>query len=210
MRHVRYNSGFNLVEAAIVLGVVGLVIGDIWVAAASVSREMYRTEMKTAIQNANQRMAIVWKDVPFVDNGSHYIVVTPTLYPSGELVAESTLPTFERGYFFGPQVYKSQSGFLLEYFASLGSGHNTMTFRFGPMDRADCNWFGRVFTTVMPGNGGYEASGMGQMGVDNTAGSYLYNFGFDGYNLGTPMINFLNTNCLPGKVNYIGARIGRP
>jgi hypothetical protein len=29
--------GFNLIEAAIVLGVIGLVIGGIWVAAASVA-----------------------------------------------------------------------------------------------------------------------------------------------------------------------------
>jgi len=33
-------SGFNLIEAAIVLGVVGLVIGGIWIAAASVSMKM--------------------------------------------------------------------------------------------------------------------------------------------------------------------------
>lgn len=37
MKHPRCRaSGFNLIEAAIVLGVVGLVIGGIWVAAAAV------------------------------------------------------------------------------------------------------------------------------------------------------------------------------
>ena len=32
--------GFNLIEAAIVLGVVGLVIGGIWVAAAAVQQNL--------------------------------------------------------------------------------------------------------------------------------------------------------------------------
>ncbi len=36
----RRRRGFNLIEAAIVLGVVGLVIGGIWVAAAEVSERM--------------------------------------------------------------------------------------------------------------------------------------------------------------------------
>jgi hypothetical protein len=39
-RTARRKRGFNLIEAAIVLGVVGLVIGGIWVAASSVSRTM--------------------------------------------------------------------------------------------------------------------------------------------------------------------------
>lgn len=40
IRCPRALKGFNLVEAAIVLGVVGLVIGGIWVAASSVSHTM--------------------------------------------------------------------------------------------------------------------------------------------------------------------------
>jgi type II secretory pathway pseudopilin PulG len=36
---VRKKRGFNLIESAIVLGVVGLVIGGIWVAAAAVSED---------------------------------------------------------------------------------------------------------------------------------------------------------------------------
>jgi len=35
-RHTASNKGFNLIEAAIVLGIVGLVVGGIWVAATSV------------------------------------------------------------------------------------------------------------------------------------------------------------------------------
>lgn len=39
------NAGFNLIEAAIVLGVVGLVIGGIWVAAASISHRLSVNKM---------------------------------------------------------------------------------------------------------------------------------------------------------------------
>lgn len=38
--HIHSKHGFNLVESAIVLGVVGLVIGGIWAAAANVSYNM--------------------------------------------------------------------------------------------------------------------------------------------------------------------------
>ncbi len=40
----RKKRGFNLVEAAIVLGVVGLVIGGIWVAAASVQSNLRKSD----------------------------------------------------------------------------------------------------------------------------------------------------------------------
>jgi hypothetical protein len=33
-------SGFNLIEAAIVLGAIGLVIGGIWIAASAVNRNL--------------------------------------------------------------------------------------------------------------------------------------------------------------------------
>lgn len=45
----RSSKGFNLIEAAIVLGVVGLVIGGIWVAAAGVRENMKVTETVNGI-----------------------------------------------------------------------------------------------------------------------------------------------------------------
>lgn len=41
--------GFNLIEAAIVLGVVGLVLGGIWVAASAVQTNLRRSEASKAL-----------------------------------------------------------------------------------------------------------------------------------------------------------------
>lgn len=60
----RESSGFSLIEAAIVLGIVGLVIGGIWVAASAVSDRMAATriagslvQMADATQNLLKRSA---------------------------------------------------------------------------------------------------------------------------------------------------------
>lgn len=43
-KKIKARRGFNLIEAAIVLGVVGLVIGGIWVAAAAVQSNMKKSD----------------------------------------------------------------------------------------------------------------------------------------------------------------------
>lgn len=48
-QNARSKNGFNLIEATIVLGVVGLVIGGIWVAAAAVSFKHNINSLTTAI-----------------------------------------------------------------------------------------------------------------------------------------------------------------
>ena len=47
--HPKSRKGFNLIEAAIVLGVVGLVIGGIWVAAAAVMQNYRVNQTSSAI-----------------------------------------------------------------------------------------------------------------------------------------------------------------
>lgn len=51
---LKRKRGFNLVEAAIVLGVVGLVIGGIWVAASAVTNNLKITDTKKAILSISQ------------------------------------------------------------------------------------------------------------------------------------------------------------
>ena len=45
----RYYSGFSLIEAAIVLGVIGLVIGGIWAASSSVISKKNNDDVRTFI-----------------------------------------------------------------------------------------------------------------------------------------------------------------
>lgn len=47
--HSTHRKGFNLIEAAIVLGVVGLVIGGIWIAASSVMERQKLNNTTTAM-----------------------------------------------------------------------------------------------------------------------------------------------------------------
>lgn len=50
----RARRGFNLIEAAIVLGVVGLVIGGIWISAASIHRKMQIQKAENLILMVSQ------------------------------------------------------------------------------------------------------------------------------------------------------------
>ena len=45
LRHAAARKGFNLIESAIVLGVVGMVIGGVWVAASTVSEAQKNSHM---------------------------------------------------------------------------------------------------------------------------------------------------------------------
>jgi len=57
----RKNNAFSLIEAAIVLGIVGLVIGGLWAAATSVQRERkfqsLLTGMTTIVENMGKKVA---------------------------------------------------------------------------------------------------------------------------------------------------------
>lgn len=58
-------QGFSLIEAAIVLGVVGLVIGGIWVAAAAVQTKMMSNNIATGINIAiNNIQRLIPHDMP--------------------------------------------------------------------------------------------------------------------------------------------------
>lgn len=66
--NLRYSRAFSLIESAIVLAVVGLVIGGIWVAASAVNRErtLNRTVEIIGIMNENFKTAT--KDIPRTPN----------------------------------------------------------------------------------------------------------------------------------------------
>ena len=56
MTRQNHKRGFNLIEAAIVLGVVGLVVGGIWVAAANIRQNMKIDETYTKTMSAINKL----------------------------------------------------------------------------------------------------------------------------------------------------------
>ena len=94
----RKKKGFNLIEAAVVLGVVGLVIGGIWVAAASVKERLRQTETTRIVVTAIDRMRAVLRDVPAYTYSDSYsltnLAIASEAFPSngrtpyGDMVAE--------------------------------------------------------------------------------------------------------------------------
>lgn len=64
MRHIRslkLKLGLSLIETAIVLAVIGLVIGGIWVAAAAVSEKMKMNTLVTGIRTAFNRADLAFQ-----------------------------------------------------------------------------------------------------------------------------------------------------
>lgn len=69
--------GFNLIEVAIVLGVVGLVIGSIWVAAAAIAAEQRLNQTYNGLVLLQQNLASATKNLtltPFSDLSSYIAV----------------------------------------------------------------------------------------------------------------------------------------
>ncbi len=60
----RLRAGFNLVEAAIVLGVIGLVIGGIWVAAAAVQENYRQSKTLEQVLSIASNLTQVYKGIP--------------------------------------------------------------------------------------------------------------------------------------------------
>ena len=78
----KLRRGFNLIEAAIVLGVVGLVIGGIWVAAASVQQNLRESDAsKGLIQIVQNTRSLFYGQSP-----------TATATITTDLIAANTIP----------------------------------------------------------------------------------------------------------------------
>lgn len=98
--------GFNLVEAAIVLGVVGLVIGGIWVVAADVRQKQRLSVVATSIGNVVEQTRILFKNMPV---GSTYSAVAVDVI--------KMMPTA-----IDPIMIRNGTEFVMPEFSSDGAG----------------------------------------------------------------------------------------
>ncbi len=70
-RRAKIQDGFSLIEAAIVLSIVGLVIGGIWVAASAVKDNMHANHLMNDIYSTNRAIWDLYKgqDILVADTG---------------------------------------------------------------------------------------------------------------------------------------------
>lgn len=142
-------KGFNLIEAAIVLGVVGLVIGGIWIAASAVQQEYRRIDIRNAFMDAQRRVTQLYTFKPSAD-----VSMTEVLYDTGQLVLPATIK---------PSTMTTAGfthGGLFNYFAKLDSGffiavgyQSTITrlhYSIGFLNKADCIYVIESMENILP------------------------------------------------------------
>lgn len=195
-------SGFNLVESAIVLGVIGLVIGGIWVAASAVQRENRRQDIRATIIDMNQRVAKTWANIAFSNPSSQFISLTQSIYDAEQIVPTSSLPANIRNYFgsANPYVFKMASGLYSSISAEINVP-NLTTYAIGTLDKADCTWFGMSASSLLPVvNRRY----VGHIFLTNSSGSF--NIGY--FDMASSQTNGLaiTANCTDDKTNVYGLR----
>lgn len=102
----RQRKGFNLVEAAIVLGVVGLVIGGIWVVAAEVRQKQRLSVIATSIGYVVEQTRILFKNMPAGDTYTAVQVDVLRMIPTG----------------IDPIMVRNGNEFIMPQFSSDGAG----------------------------------------------------------------------------------------
>ena len=77
------NKGFTLTEIAIVLGIIGLILGAIWVAAASVYNNQRVAHAQTAVLQLAQATRTLYTAQNVIDTAGSALDITTTLLNAG-------------------------------------------------------------------------------------------------------------------------------
>jgi len=101
--------GFSLIEAAIVLGIVGLVIGGIWVAASKVNQERQLDQIVRTISHMQEKLSLLYNDQRPVGPGVWFAVSSDLL--ASAIPADTALDS--NGYVLLPMGF-SISGVVIE------------------------------------------------------------------------------------------------
>lgn len=206
-------KGFNLIESAIVLGVIGLVIGGIWIAAADIARTTRRNEIRATFLEMKTRIEQRWARMPYTGGVCGlYVCLTTSLFDPAQTFPVASVP--HAAYWsVADYLYKSPSGL---FYTVYGNGSNEFTtYQVGYLDLSDCLWFGMNIIALAPwgtaGDGGELGGTSAHLWLANAGGTdQSYYFDKDGFNTGTPMITWLKSSCENGATNILGVRVGRP
>ena len=99
--------GFNLIEMAIVLGVIGVIIGGIWTAASAVQRNLKINEVSSTALSIASCIQKIWPSIPAI-NQPVWSDYSRTMYLAGCFPAGYTIDTAAAvntnpyGYVWGP------------------------------------------------------------------------------------------------------------
>ena len=216
----RSQKGFNLIEAAIVLGVVGLVIGGIWVAASAVSRQHRAQQTLDGFLFIGEKLNQVYGKTTPGETYCSPVVCFDTLTPQQ---LQSMLGTPPAGWQFNADGTLDSpifSGVHVDVIAWFnGDYKNTVTIQSatpGTNDEAACKTFGTLalksFATkavlwVEIGSNDYRAGGDStQIQTENSVYADLDNgFTFSGIGQVDPLWAGGVGGC-----NYANIAIARP
>lgn len=126
---------FSLIEAAIVLGVIGLVVGGIWVAAQSVAQANRRTEITAMFLEMKQRLVQKSYGNDFGANAINLYAWTPILYSDTK-----THP--DRSTYYGLTSYSDQAkqGASGLWYSAVTSAGTLYSLAVAGLNDADCKW----------------------------------------------------------------------
>ena len=89
-------NGFNLIEAALVLGIVGLVIGGIWIAASTVDTYLKTNKLIASFESLTLKLAELYKTIDYTGavstTGISGLIINAKLWPE-DLITNGTMVT---------------------------------------------------------------------------------------------------------------------
>lgn len=202
---------FSLIEAAIVLGIIGLVIGGIWIAAAKVQSNLRHENIRLSLFDVRARAQEKWTGIPYPDDHDGRAELVATLYPPADVIDTSTVTGLD--WDMSRYAYRTPYGF---YVGMLGLADQSLVeYKIGPLDYSDCVWvvynifsFLVVGDTVENGDQGRQVFIRGPVSGSNKyfeMTDYSRPLGEDFYGLKA----FANTTCV-ATGNMVSFNSGRP
>lgn len=128
------HGGFNLIEAAIVLGIVGLVLGGIWVAASAVQQASLSNRLS--------------EGVLFISQKANQLVPKNMLFPATSTSLPYDMGLFPKNWTISGTDYYAPNGMRVQANIEANTATLRLYMRGGEMDLAQCIKFTRAIIGV--------------------------------------------------------------